>query len=251
MNNPVAVQLYTLRDLTAKDFAGTLRQVSQAGYRAVEMAGYGGLAAGEMKKLLDELELQVAGSHMGIGEIENDLPAACDYCKTIGTNYLVVPAVPLEYRDDADGFRRAGERIGKAAVECEKHGVAVVYHTHGFDFQRFNGKLALDLLLESAAPANVLVEIDTFWAKDKGEDPAEMIRHQKNRCPLVHLKDKPASGPAHDCEIGVGTIDFAAVNEAAKEVGAEWLIVEQEDCRKPPIQSITESLNFLKSAGIA
>lgn len=250
MKNPVAVQLYTLRDLTAKDFVGTLRQVAQAGYGAVEMAGYGDLTASKLKKLLDELNLKVAGSHMGIAEIESNPAVACDYCKHIETKYLVVPAVPVEYRDDADGFRRAGERIGKAASECEKHGITFVYHTHGFDFQRFDGRLALDILLESAAPANVMVEIDTFWAKDKGEDPAEMIRHHKNRCPLIHLKDKPAAGPAHDCEIGAGTIDFTSVNEAARAVGAEWLIVEQEDCRKPPIQCISESLQYLKSAGI-
>ena len=35
----IAVQLYTLRELTAKDLPGTLRAVSAAGYRAVEVAG--------------------------------------------------------------------------------------------------------------------------------------------------------------------------------------------------------------------
>jgi len=47
----IAVQLYTVRDLIAKDFAGTVKQVTQIGYKAVEMAGYGNLkTAAEAKK---------------------------------------------------------------------------------------------------------------------------------------------------------------------------------------------------------
>ena len=47
MNDPnnlqVALQLYTVRDETQRDFAGTLRRVAQIGYPGVEFAGYGNL----------------------------------------------------------------------------------------------------------------------------------------------------------------------------------------------------------------
>ena len=38
---PIALQLYTLRDLTAKNFIGTLKEVAEIGYDGVEFAGYG------------------------------------------------------------------------------------------------------------------------------------------------------------------------------------------------------------------
>jgi len=41
----IALELYTVRDETARDFAGTLRRVADMGYKAVEFAGYGGLSA--------------------------------------------------------------------------------------------------------------------------------------------------------------------------------------------------------------
>lgn len=44
----VALELYTVRDETKRDFEGTLRQVAQMGYAGVEFAGYGDLAAQAM-----------------------------------------------------------------------------------------------------------------------------------------------------------------------------------------------------------
>ncbi|MDF3042237.1 MAG: sugar phosphate isomerase/epimerase, partial [Thermomicrobiales bacterium] len=58
--NPIAVQLYTVRDAAREDFAGTLRQLAEGGARAVEFAGYGGMPIGELDALLDELDLRVA-----------------------------------------------------------------------------------------------------------------------------------------------------------------------------------------------
>ena len=50
---PIAVQLYTVRDLAAKDFPGTLKEVARIGYKSVELAGYGNLkTVAEAKKAL-------------------------------------------------------------------------------------------------------------------------------------------------------------------------------------------------------
>ena len=55
---PVALQLYTVRDETAKDFAGTMRKVAQMGYAGVEFAGTGGLSVEAMRELLEETGLK-------------------------------------------------------------------------------------------------------------------------------------------------------------------------------------------------
>src|SRR5579875_3797458 len=62
----VALQLYTVRDETGRDFAGTLRQVAEMGYAGVEFAGYGDLSAQAMRSLLAETGLQAVGSHVGM-----------------------------------------------------------------------------------------------------------------------------------------------------------------------------------------
>ena len=63
---PVALQMYTVRDEAAVDFTGTLRKVAETGYAGVELAGTGGMSAADLRSLLDELGLQVAGSHVGL-----------------------------------------------------------------------------------------------------------------------------------------------------------------------------------------
>ena len=42
---PVALQLYTVRDETEKNFISTLEKVARIGYTGVELAGNGGLSA--------------------------------------------------------------------------------------------------------------------------------------------------------------------------------------------------------------
>ena len=60
----LALQLYTVRDETGRDFAGTLRRVAQIGYAGVEFAGYGNLTAQEMSALLAGTGLRAAGTHL-------------------------------------------------------------------------------------------------------------------------------------------------------------------------------------------
>src|SRR5690349_5604291 len=78
----VALELYTVRDETKRDFAGTLRRVAQLGYDGVEFAGYGDLTAQEMSALLAETGLRVAGTHLGLDALQDSqLDASIRYCK--------------------------------------------------------------------------------------------------------------------------------------------------------------------------
>ena len=59
---PISLQLYTVRDLAAKDFPGTVTKVAQIGYRHVELAGYGNLKnAKEARKALEDAGLKGIG----------------------------------------------------------------------------------------------------------------------------------------------------------------------------------------------
>ena len=51
---PVALQVYSVRDVAEKDFAEIMRRVREMGYDGVELAGLYGMKAVEAKKILDE-----------------------------------------------------------------------------------------------------------------------------------------------------------------------------------------------------
>src|SRR6476646_2284911 len=101
---PVALQLYTVREEAARDFAGTLEQVAAIGYTAVELAGYGPLTPEEYKKKLDSLGIAVAGSHVALLRQKHDPPALVSECQTLHCPYIVCPALPPERRTE-EGFR--------------------------------------------------------------------------------------------------------------------------------------------------
>ncbi len=248
---PVALQLYTVRDQTAKDFVGTLKRVAEMGYAGVEFAGTGGLAAAELKKLLDDLGLRVAGSHVALGEYERDLQAVIDYNLAIGNRYLVVPFLPEDLRQDEAAWVAIAGRMNEIGAACREQGLTLAYHNHAFEFQRFGGRYALEILYDETDPALVKGEPDVYWFVRGGADPVAWLKERPGRCPLVHLKDMAPGAEQTFAEVGEGVIDFAPIFAAAQAGGAEWYIVEQDICKRPSLESAALSLRHLREWGIA
>jgi len=63
-DDQISLQLYTLREHTARDMPGTLRRLAKIGYAAVELAGFGGLSPQELRRTLDDLGLCASGAHV-------------------------------------------------------------------------------------------------------------------------------------------------------------------------------------------
>ena len=53
----ISIQLYTIRSITATDWDVALGHVAEAGYKAVEFAGFQGKTATEIRGLLDKLRI--------------------------------------------------------------------------------------------------------------------------------------------------------------------------------------------------
>ncbi len=51
---PIALQLYTVRDVLADDFAGTLKKIADIGYAGVELAGSAGYSAQELRTMIGD-----------------------------------------------------------------------------------------------------------------------------------------------------------------------------------------------------
>ena len=115
---PVALQLYTVRDETARDFAGTVRKVAEMGYAGVEFAGTGDLSAQQMVDLLGETGLKPAGAHIGLSLIQEDLAEISRLSHAIGNKYMGVPALPGELRNPA-GFLQVAAMMNEVGGSPE------------------------------------------------------------------------------------------------------------------------------------
>jgi sugar phosphate isomerase/epimerase len=244
---PVALQLYSVREFTGKDFAGTLGKVAKMGYDAVEFAGYGGLAAKDMKKLLGDLGLVCAGTHEGYERLDTKLGEVIEYNRMIGNEFLVCPSMPKEFADKgAEGFRSFAERLNVIGEKARQSGMRLCYHNHSAEFKKADGKYLLDILLEAADPKLVDAEVDVYWVKYGGEDPVAFISRHAGRCPLLHMKDMTADQKPTYAPVGTGILDMKGIVRAARKAGTKWFIVELDESKMPMLQAIEISLKNMR-----
>jgi sugar phosphate isomerase/epimerase len=248
---PVALQLYTVRDALQTDFPGTLKAVADLGYKAVELAGTGGYSAAELKKLLDDVGLKVIGSHVGLDLLEGDLQAALDYNEAIGNRYVVCPYLDEQRRKTGDDWKRMGERFNSIGSACRSRAMVFAYHNHAFEFQQFDGKTGMEILWEATDPELVKSELDVYWVLYGGKDPAAYIRELGRRVALLHVKDMARDAERSFAEVGEGIVDWNAVLEACEGTGVAAYIVEQDVCKRPPLESAAISLKNLQRMGLA
>lgn len=243
---PFALQLYTVRDHLEKDFAGTARQVKEMGYDYVELAGYGSLSQTEAKAALYEAGLTPVSLHVGVPDLEGDAQAAIDAVEMFGVSYAVVSAGG----ETADDWRRVAAALDNGGAKLEPHGAEVCYHNHAHEFVKIpelGDGYVFDFLMESTSPEHVKAEIDTYWVKDGGEDIEGVITKYAGRCPLLHIKDMTAGEPHTFAEVGQGIIGWASVFAAGHAAGAEWFIVEQDQCAGDSLDSARISAEFMAS----
>jgi sugar phosphate isomerase/epimerase len=240
---PVALQLYSVREETAKDFAGTVAAVARMGYRAVEMAGPGNLDAAGAKAALDAAGLTVAGMHVGIDALRRNFNEVVTDAHLYGTRDVVCSWLPPALYVSAAAAQRIGEEFNAIGAALRAFGLRLSFHNHNSEFRLIDGKPILSWMLGAAEPRNLCAQIDVYWAHEGGYAPARILRELGNRCPLIHLKDAK--------EIGLGPVDFPSIFAAVESVGTtEWYIVEQEWYNHPPMESVRLCLKQLKEWGI-
>jgi sugar phosphate isomerase/epimerase len=245
---PVALQLYTVRSVASKDWVGAVTKVAEIGYDAVEFAGFGGLKAAEIKKLMDDLGLTVAGSHEGYQSMANDTQARIDFNLALGNTNLVVPSMPGEWRQDGeDSVKKFAESLNKIGEQVSAAGCQLSYHNHSFEFEtKFGDKTMWDVLFENTQANTLKGELDVAWAKRGGFEPADVIRKYSDRVKMLHMKDAVIGEDYKLSPIGLGTIDMASIITAAREVGVEWFIVEQDRAERPILEAVEISLTNMR-----
>jgi sugar phosphate isomerase/epimerase len=246
-NIPVAVQMYTLREESEKDFVGTLKKVAELGFDGVEFAGYGGLSATEVKTILDELGLRAAASHVPLEQLENNLLQVIEDMKILGSKYVVCPYLMPERRSEQD-YQALISLLNQAGERCQQEGITLCYHNHDFELIRLSdGRIALETIFADTQAENVKAEFDIYWLTKAGEKPVEWIHRYKNRTPLIHLKDMTTDEEQFFAELGTGGVEIEAVLNIGEEAGVEWWVVEQDMSRRTPLKSIEISINYLRT----
>jgi sugar phosphate isomerase/epimerase len=249
MNN-IGLQMYTLREESAKDFIGTLKAVADIGYNGVEFAGYGGLEAFQLKELLKGFNLISIGSHVSYERLLEALDEEIAFNLEIGSRYIICPFMSEANRANSATWQEVFNNLEKIGLRCAEKGIEFCYHNHEFELtQQLEGETALDKLFNSVSEKAIKVELDTCWVYDAGYDPIAYIEKYAGRLPLIHFKDiqRQEGKRGLTVELGQGEVDLLGIYSSALKAGAEWIVVEQDLCQNPPLVSIENSLKWMKN----
>ncbi|MBN1808990.1 MAG: sugar phosphate isomerase/epimerase [Planctomycetes bacterium] len=247
----VAMQMYTLRNEAAEDYPGTLREVADMGYKAVQVSGTHSYSAAEIRNVMDDLGLGSAGTHVGFAMMRDDFNAAVDLVKTLNTPYAIVPSCPGEYREDSQGWMRFAREMNEVAARMKEEGLVLGYHNHSFEFKDYGGKTGYDILWEIASD-DIQPEIDTYWVRHGDHDPVAMLKRFAGRIDVVHFKDMGEGEGKPMVPVGDGILDWPAILEACRTGGAKWLDIEQDRCEPlAPLDAARKSLDNCRKWGLA
>lgn len=253
------LQLYTLRDIIAKDVPAVFNKIKKAGYSEVEMYGlykdnkFFGHTVKQIAELLKTSGLTSSGGHYmpedflfknGNGD---DVKNLCDVANELGNSYVIIPWLDKEFRDTIDKYKILEDRMNLAGEICKKENLQLAYHNHDFEFENMNGQYGYETLLNNTESSLVKMEMDLYWVVRAGYDPVTIFKAHPGRFPLWHIKDMDKKDKSQNTEVGNGLLDFKKIFAEADLAGVKHYIVEQENNYKPDFfDSITTSNNALK-----
>lgn len=248
----LGAQLFTLRDYTqtVKDLDYSLGRVKEMGYQTVQISAIGPIPAEKVRELCDKHGLEIVLTHTDPNRILNDTEAVIREHDVMGCKYIGIGMMPKKYCSPewlwhfAEDYREPAKKIAAA-------GKLLMYHNHNIEFQKFNGKLVLDTLLESFAPEELGFTLDTYWVQMGGADVCEWLTKLKGRTPCVHLKDMAVRGwDAVMAPVMEGNLNFPKILRTMEELGGvEHILVEQDICEGSPFDCLKTSYDNLHKLG--
>ena len=247
MTAPIALQLYSIREELNNDFETGVRKIADMGYIGVEPAGFPGTNLEDAAKLFKELELEIPSVHtdMPIGESKQQ---TLDMMHTLGSKCIVSSFGPENYLT-IDLIKKSCEKFNEASAVAIENGMAFAYHNHWWEFLSIKNRPVYKIMLDYLAP-EVLFELDTYWVKTAGLNPAAVLRELGKRVPLLHIKDGPCKKDESMTAVGDGIMDFNSIIEAGKTV-VEWMIVELDSCDTDMMEAVEKSYAYLTSNKLA
>ncbi|MEM1327617.1 MAG: sugar phosphate isomerase/epimerase [Bacteroidota bacterium] len=280
----IGVQLFTIPMMIDQDFRGTLKKLSEIGYKEVEFFGpYPASSAGtkeefkmlqQMLKLkqhafygysvkdtaamLREFGLTAPSMHVNIKSLRENPTQLLDELAELKPKYIVVPAI-MEGRSNLDDYKKLAAEFNSFGEQASKYGMKFLYHNHGYEHQEMSGAIPMDFLIENTNPDYVQFELDIFWMAAAGADPIAYLKKYPGRYKALHIKDSSEKfrfagngdspqewmgGFPKMADPGSGIFDIESIIAAANKNGVDHWFLER-DLAPQPEETLQNSYAYL------
>jgi|SRR5579859_702922 len=234
---PIGCQTWAVRDLIAKDFPSTVKQLSDAGFQSIELCspvgyaqeGFAGIAkykGAELRKILGDAGLTCVSSHFGIDELRKNQDDRIAWAKDIGLTQMIVPSLDAGEHPTMDDVKRAADEYNRMAEKAAAAGIQQGLHNEGFELSTLDGKRTYDVLFDLLDPKLVKFQFQVSTIS-KGYDAAEYFTKYPDRFVSMHVQGWSAD-TKKIVPVGQDSLDWKKIFTAAKTGGIKNYFVEMK-----------------------
>ena len=247
---PIGCQTWPVREMIAKDFPGTLKQLAAAGFKSIEMCspvgyddnGFGGLVkykGAELKKIINDAGLTCVSSHFGLDELRKNQDDRIAWATDLGLTQMLVASLDGPKKPTMDDVKRAADEYNKMGEKAAKAGIQQGLHNETFETSRVDGKRTYDVLFELLDPKLVKFQFQVSTISE-GFDATEYFNKYPGRFVSMHVQGWSAT-EKKIVPVGKGTLDWKKIFTAAKTGGIKNYFVEMK------LEMMKESVPYLRN----
>lgn len=266
---------FILRDLLYEDFEGTIKRVGKIGFDGIELIGFFGHPAEEIRNICAENGLEPFGCFVllkdllcedakedgrdrGRPEQQEDLRSLMNAMKAVGSSpdekFSYIKRIGCSYISLGIGGTQTPEdfadQVNRAALYAEKYGLTLQYHNHGQEYVKKDGVYLMDRILE-VCPGQMLFEPDVGWMGIAGCGAVEGIRRYTGRIRVIHMKDYSRKSREEFLfrPTGFGSMNWTPVIQYCEEhIRPEWYVCDHDKAYDGDIfEELELSYLFLKN----
>ena len=232
---PIGCQTWPVREMIAKDFPGTIKQLAEAGFQTIELcspvgyadSGFAGLAkytGTELRRILGDAGVTCVSSHFGIKELRENQEGRIAWAKEAGLKQMIVPSLEGPEKPTLDDVKRAADEYNKMGEQSAKAGIQQGLHNEGFELSMVDGRRTYDLLLDLLDPKLVKFQFQVSTIS-RGYDAAEYFTRYPGRFISMHVQGWLAQ-EKKIMPVGQDSLDWNKIFSAAKTAGIKNYFVE-------------------------
>lgn len=268
----LGIQLWTVKDYMEKDAAGTLKRLSEIGYKYVEGAGYDnrkfyGYKAADFKKLLNDNGLKMQSGHNFLGgkvwdkannDFTDEWKNTIEDAAAVEMKYVISPGVDESLCKNTDDFKWYMDLFNKTGSLCKRAGLIFAYHNENYEFNHsLDGTRLYDLLLKLTDKSLVAQQIDIGNMYEPGGRAMDYLKRYSGRFFSMHVKDEikkdttAQKGEVYESTVlGKGVIGVKDIVDFAIKSGTKYFIIEQESFQgKTSLECANEDFKMMTRWG--
>ncbi len=252
----IGAQGYTIRDhaRNEEEVRASVKKLSEIGFKSLQYSGMAKVDPYWLRDLIDEFDMEISITHAPPERILNETAALIEEHKIFRCGRIGIGALPGQYTGSLEAIRAFIKDYAEATALLAGHGMRLHYHNHSYEYERFDGHVMFDVLVEETSPDRLAFIPDTYWIQDAGRCPASQIEALKGRVEVAHFKDlEIVKGQRRMAVVGEGNLSWEEIISACKKAGATHIMIEQDDCYgQDPFECLARSrqnLNTLLKTG--